>query len=109
MLSENKYTDYRHLYLTPRWKKLRKRVFARDGWQCVYCRDKGIVTPAQECDHRVPLIRAPELFWEENNLDSVCTECHLKKTADERREQTNEKKRVPFDIATGRPVTGRNS
>ena len=105
----NSYLTHRDLYATTRWRKLRKSVLRRDGYRCQACLREGVQTPGEEVDHVVPAIQAPERFWDAGNLQTLCREHHLRKTADEKIEQVRERKRVRYDIATGRPVEGRNS
>ena len=61
-----------------RWQLLRLRVFQRDAWRCVRCGKAGRL----ECDHVRPLRRGgdPNDFA---NLQSLCRDCHIRKTAAE--------------------------
>ena len=52
----------------------RRVLFARDGWQCVYCgSDSGRLT----LDHVVPRSRGGTSVWE--NVVTSCAPCNLKK------------------------------
>ena len=62
----------------PRWERLRRMVFKRDGYRCVLCRGAGRL----ECDHVVPLHRGGPPF-DINNLQTCCRSCHLEKTRSE--------------------------
>ena len=62
-----------------RWQLLRLRIFERDGWRCVRCGKAGRL----ECDHVVPLHKGGDPYLGEN-LQSLCRECHLAKTAMDR-------------------------
>jgi hypothetical protein len=55
-----------------RWKKLRLRVLARDGYTCTYCGDT-----ANEVDHIVPLKRGGS--DDMDNLTSACRICNIRK------------------------------
>ena len=103
------YLSHKPLYATARWQKLRLRALRRDGWGCVLCRREGVETPAREVDHLIPVIRAPDLFWDIDNLQALCFRHHCLKTAGENRAGAWEKKRVGMDPMTGRPLTGRNA
>ena len=52
----------------------RRALFARDGWQCVYCGDRsGRLT----LDHVVPRSRGGDSVWE--NVVTSCAPCNLRK------------------------------
>ena len=57
------------------WQKLRK-VILRNSPLCVYCQKKGILTPAEVVDHIKPHRGDRELFFDANNLQSLCKKCH---------------------------------
>jgi 5-methylcytosine-specific restriction protein A len=74
-------------YKTPynyRWQKLRLS-FLKDNPLCVVCLADGRVTPANEVDHIRPHRGDKLLFWNVNNLQSLCKSCHSCKTATEDR------------------------
>src|SRR5262249_12696601 len=52
-----------------RWKKVRLRILARDGYQCYVL---GCTIPATQVDHIVPVTEAPHLRLEPSNLRSSC-------------------------------------
>lgn len=65
---------------TPRWRRLRLRVLARDGYRC---QQTGVVLdgvfPAPSSpvvDHKVPHRGDQALFWDEDNLQAVSKEWH---------------------------------
>lgn len=82
---------------------MRLIIFARDGWQCVLCAKKGVVTACQEVDHIIPATRYRGDFYDRSNLQSLCRECHKLKSADE------VLKKGGFNPTTGRPTRGYNS
>lgn len=75
----------------PRWKRARADCLDRDGHACVRC---GL-TDGLEADHMVRLSEAPELAYDLDNLQTLCTECHDEKEREyqaqqlERREWIN--------------------
>jgi 5-methylcytosine-specific restriction endonuclease McrA len=52
----------------------RRALFARDGWQCVYC---GTSSGRLTLDHVVPRSRGGESVWE--NVVTACAPCNHKK------------------------------
>lgn len=63
------------------WQRLRKRILKRDNWLCRSCREVGIVKSATNVDHITP--RAEGGTEDENNLQSLCKDCHDMKTLSE--------------------------
>lgn len=59
------------------WRQLRARVFARDGFACVYCTD---MPPRQQlqADHVIPRSRGGPSTFE--NLATACGPCNLDKS-----------------------------
>ncbi|MDQ0349748.1 HNH endonuclease [Ancylobacter vacuolatus] len=79
---------WRAWYDLARWKRLRLKVFLRDLFACQMpgCRVIEPNTSRLVCDHRVPHHGDEALFWDENNLQTLCKPCHDKvKQAEERR------------------------
>ena len=70
------YKVHRHLYRTPRWRRLRKLIFDRDGWKCVRCGKHG----RMEADHKQPITKGGD-FWNPGNIQTLCSNCHRSKTA----------------------------
>jgi 5-methylcytosine-specific restriction protein A len=63
------------------WRRIRRRILARDCGMCQACLAAGRFTVACDVDHRVPV-------WEggtdaDANLQSLCDVCHKAKTAAE--------------------------
>jgi 5-methylcytosine-specific restriction endonuclease McrA len=52
----------------------RRALFARDGWQCVYC---GSANARLTLDHVVPRSRGGDSVWE--NVVTACAPCNLRK------------------------------
>ena len=61
------------------WQQIRLRILARDAGLCQVCLRTGLLTPAQEVDHIKP--RSKGGTHDERNLQAICRECHVKKTA----------------------------
>ncbi len=64
---------WRKWYNTARWKLLRLRVFLRDVYRCKMC---GEPTVEPVADHITPHHGIAALFWDENNIQTLCTTCH---------------------------------
>lgn len=64
----------RGLYADPRWRKLRARQLASEP----LCRACGVI--ATQVDHITPHNKNPKMFFDAGNLQSLCGECHQKKT-----------------------------
>ena len=62
-----------------KWRKARAR-FLREHPLCVKCREQGKLTPATVVDHIIPHRGDPVLFWDENNWQPLCRDCHGVKT-----------------------------
>ena len=65
-----------------KWQVLRA-WWLRHNPLCVRCREKGLVTEATEVDHILPHKGNKEMFWDRENLQSLCKKCHSMKTATE--------------------------
>lgn len=57
------------------WNELRRTVFERDGWQCVYCGSSDNL----EADHIVPLSKGGRSTLD--NLSAACKSCNSSKGA----------------------------
>ena len=62
-----------------KWRNARAR-FLRKHPLCVKCRENGKLTPATVVDHIIPHRGDPVLFWDENNWQPLCRDCHGEKT-----------------------------
>ena len=65
-----------------RWRKARA-TYLRQHPLCVECEKAGRTTAATVVDHRIPHRGDPVLFWDVNNWQALCAECHNRKTARE--------------------------
>ena len=72
--------DWKRFYWSTNWKSCRAYVWKRDGGLCVDCRKKGMITPAEEVHHVIPLtaenVKDPNISLNPENLVSLCRECH---------------------------------
>lgn len=69
----------RALYRTAQWKALRMRVLTRDMFTCQMCGKLEGDTSQLVADHRKPHRGDLDLFWDENNVETLCASpCHSK-------------------------------
>ena len=64
------------------WRKYRI-LFLREHPLCEICLKEGKITQANVVDHIKPHKGNKDLFWDENNHQALCKECHDRKTATE--------------------------
>jgi 5-methylcytosine-specific restriction protein A len=70
---------FRPLYKTARWRRLRHQVFLRDLYRCRMCGRLQGDTSQLTCDHIVPHKGDMGLFWDQANLQTLCSDpCHIK-------------------------------
>jgi len=65
-------------YTSKKWENKRNVILKRDGYKCVECNRRNITKPATMVHHINPVDKYPELFLDNNNLISLCDECHNK-------------------------------
>ena len=65
-----------------RWQKARL-AFLNEHPLCASCLLQGRTTPATVVDHIVPHRGDKALFWDSDNWQALCKECHDKKTQEE--------------------------
>lgn len=63
-----------------RWRRASK-VFLRANPVCVECRSRGRAEAATCVDHIRPHKGDQELFWDQENWQSLCFRCHNRKSA----------------------------
>ena len=49
------------------------------------CRERGLIVPMQVVDHRVPRKGDMKLFFDPQNLQSLCKDCHDRRKAPDER------------------------
>ena len=69
-----------------RWNRARKR-FLKAHPLCVKCREQGRLVKATVVDHIIPHRGDAVLFWDEENWQPLCKNCHDHKTMTEDRYQ----------------------
>ena len=89
---KNYYTTARHnvwatLYNSPKWKALRQAKLGANP----LCEKCG--AEATEVHHIVPHDGDPELFYDSDNLMSICHSCHAKETQKESEERKRKRER----------------
>jgi 5-methylcytosine-specific restriction enzyme A len=47
------------------------------------CKERGLIVAAEVADHTIPHHNNPELFYDPENLQSLCAVCHGEKRAKE--------------------------
>lgn len=70
----------RRKYYSARWARLRLVVLARDNGLCQECLRAGRTTPGNQIDHIARAEENQELFWRTDNLQTLCSTCHSRKT-----------------------------
>lgn len=68
------------------WRVIRDRVLQRDCGLCQECRRNDRLRAACEVDHILPVWKGGT--DDDANLESLCHDCHAKKTAAEQRERS---------------------
>jgi 5-methylcytosine-specific restriction protein A len=71
--------EYRRLYASKVWKQLRKIILTNNP-MCVHCLNDDTITIATDVDHIIDHKGNVKLFYDINNLQSLCHNCHSKKT-----------------------------
>lgn len=75
-ISDQSYRGWKAFYHTREWRKMRAEILERDHGQCQRCRAMGRYRKAVTVHHVKHLKDAPELALTEDNLMSLCQECH---------------------------------
>ncbi len=66
-------------YHSDEWQALRREALVRDNALCQDCKQVGIVTPAVEVHHIVPIKQEWNRRYSIDNLLCLCKECHNKR------------------------------
>ncbi len=75
-ITAESYRGWRAFYHTTAWKQKRKKILKRDHNACVRCRQLGRYTKAVTVHHVKHLKDVPELALTDDNLISLCKDCH---------------------------------
>ena len=70
---------------TTRWRKLRRMKLARSPL-CEECTEHGVFVPATQVHHVIQLTKRHDLAYDIDNTRSLCSTCHARESARERRE-----------------------
>lgn len=75
---------YDEVYNTDKWKKLRVLKLMKNPL-CEMCEKEGIVKPALDVHHIVPILKDMTKAFDEDNLMSLCRKHHIQIHDDMRR------------------------
>lgn len=75
-MAATSYRGWNAFYHTTRWQKKREAILRRDHRTCQLCRRKGKYKRATTVHHMKHLRDHPELALTDDNLISLCSECH---------------------------------
>lgn len=75
-MAASSYRGWKAFYHTTKWKHKRKEILKRDHNSCQMCRQKGKYSRATTVHHKKHLKDIPELALTDDNLISLCGECH---------------------------------
>jgi 5-methylcytosine-specific restriction enzyme A len=62
-------------YQTHRWKR-QSHLFRSTHPRCMMCEEHGVLKASEVTDHKIPHRGNQELFWNQNNWQAVCKDCH---------------------------------
>lgn len=75
--------DRARFYRSRQWRAKRQEILKRDNYECLHCKRDGRVTTINdavlEIDHIQELEKAPELALTDDNLRTLCRDCHNKR------------------------------
>lgn len=87
----------RNFYNSQAWRLKREEIKRRDNYECQWCKnDGGVTTEAHsilEVDHIKELETHPELALDNENLRTLCNDCHNKRHKRMNYKATNPKNR----------------
>jgi 5-methylcytosine-specific restriction protein A len=92
------------------WERTRKRILKRDNHlcQCEHCKADSLTRLATEVDHITSKAKAQAMGWSkerieaDDNLQSINSDCHKRKTQEEQGKTLKPKVRIGLD---GWPVS----
>lgn len=65
----------KNFYKTKQWKQIRENQLLRNPL-CARCLSKNKITAANVVHHKIPHKGNHKLFFDVNNLESLCKRCH---------------------------------
>jgi len=83
--------EHAKLYNSRRWRGLRNMYYKYNPL-CVMCKRNNTIKEGKVVDHIKPVSEGG-LFYEWKNLQTLCTQCHAKKTAREVNNRIKQRKR----------------
>ena len=63
-------------YHSGEWEQKRQEILERDNHECQRCRREGRFAPATVVHHVKHLSQRPDLALDDDNLESLCADCH---------------------------------
>jgi len=78
---DDRLSAYKRGY-TSKWQQYRE-IYLRRNPLCVECEKWGYLMPATVVDHINPHKGDMRKFWDSNNHQALCSQCHNRKTAKE--------------------------
>ena len=76
----NKDPNIEAFYTSRRWRQCRAAFIRERGGLCERCMGRGLITPATQVHHRIPLttdnLGDPAVALSFDNLMALCDECH---------------------------------
>ena len=66
------------MYKSARWQKKKAHILKRDGYLCVNCKRYGRQRERTHVHHIQHADERPDLWFDNDNLVSLCTACHNK-------------------------------
>ena len=63
-------------YVCGEWKKKREEILSRDNYDCQRCKRNHEASTATTVHHIKHLKDYPELAFDDDNLESLCSDCH---------------------------------
>jgi len=70
--------DVKKFYKSGVWKNKREQILKRDNFECQRCKRNGEFSKAKVVHHIKHLDEFPELALDDDNLESLCKQCHNK-------------------------------
>ena len=88
-------------YNSPEWRRKQKAILRRDHYQCQLCKRYGRIREAKRVHHKLELAEYPELAMKDDNLVSVCKECHNKLHPEKGADTINKRRFGRYDKYSG--------
>lgn len=85
--------QWHNLYKLARWQRLREWQL-RHNPLCVFCLEQDLAVPATVVDHKIPHKGDLTLFWDTDNLQSLCKRHH---DSDKQKIEKNDNPEIGLD------------